>query len=51
MIEILRNKSRHKNYTTYPVFSQKSHNYVLIANKFVVPWQMEEVKKEKKDTK
>lgn len=51
MIEIKRNKNGHKYYNTYHVFNQKSHNYALTSNQFVVPWQMEEARKEKKDSK
>jgi len=51
MIKISKNKIDYKNYNTSPGFNHKSYNYALTANQFVVPWQMEEARKEKMNIK
>ncbi len=47
----VRYRSDYENYPPYKVYYRKSVKYHLSHEKFVVPWQLDENKKEKANTK
>ncbi|WP_172594359.1 hypothetical protein [Mariniphaga sediminis] len=47
----LRYRNEYENYAPFQVYYHKSVKYRLSHERFVVPWQMEESKKEKSKSK
>jgi len=43
------NKKKNKNYHSHPIFNLTIFDLTSAANQFVVPWQMVEIGKERKD--
>jgi hypothetical protein len=49
MITMARNKKENKNYHHHPIFDHTIYDLTITAIQFVVPWQMVEAGKKRKD--